>query len=146
MMMAGPPPGVPIGGPPDVLPPANGHAPSVSSAVRAGKEKMDSVLGQLATANENTWMLIGRSTRGWHNCTADSSGAVAEQMNDQERALSAFESALRHNPTSVLALNAVATIARSQDNYDKAIDYFQRILNIKQDNGEVWGSMGGFSY
>ena len=65
-------------------------------------------------------------------------------MQDQDRALVAFENALRHNPTSILGLNAVASIARSRDNFDKAIEYFQRILNIKQDNGEVWGSMGEF--
>jgi len=70
------------------------------------------------------------------------SGAVAEQMQDQDRAMAAFENALRHNPNSVLGLNAVASIARSRDNFDKAIEYFQRILNINQDNGEVWGSMG----
>jgi glucose repression mediator protein len=70
------------------------------------------------------------------------SGAVAEQVQDQDRALRAFETALRHNPTSILALNAIASIARSRDDFDKAIEYFQRILNIKQDNGEVWGSMG----
>ena len=69
-------------------------------------------------------------------------GAVAEQMQDTDRALAAFENALRHNPTSILGLNAVASIARSRDNFDKAIEYFQRILTIKQDNGEVWGSMG----
>lgn len=56
--------------------------------------------------------------------------------------MAAFENALRHNPNSILGLNAVASIARSRDNFDKAIEYFQRILNIKQDNGEVWGSMG----
>jgi len=56
--------------------------------------------------------------------------------------MAAFENALRHNPNSVLGLNAVASIARSRDNFDKAIEYFQRILNINQDNGEVWGSMG----
>ena len=65
-------------------------------------------------------------------------------MQDQDRALVAFENALRHNPTSILGPNAVASIARSRDNFDKAIEYFQRILNIKQDNGEVWGSMGEF--
>lgn len=63
-------------------------------------------------------------------------------MQDQDRALVAFENALRHSPTSILALNAVASIARGRENFDKAIEYFQRILNIKQDNGEVWGSMG----
>ena len=63
-------------------------------------------------------------------------------MQDQDKALRAFETALKHNPNSILALNAVASIARSRDDFDKAIEYFQRILNIKQDNGEVWGSMG----
>lgn len=63
-------------------------------------------------------------------------------MNDQNRALEAFENALRHNPNSVLGLSAVASIWRNRDQFDKAIEYFQRILNIKQDNGEVWGSMG----
>jgi glucose repression mediator protein len=63
-------------------------------------------------------------------------------VQDQDKALRAFETALKHNPNSVLALNAVASIARSRDDFDKAIEYFQRILNIKQDNGEVWGSMG----
>lgn len=99
----------------------------MSSEARAAKEKMDSILAQLAAANENTWMLIG---------------AVAEGMNDQDRALSAFENALRHNPSSVLGLNAVASIARGRDDFDKAIDYFQRILNANPENGEVWGSMG----
>lgn len=72
----------------------------------------------------------------------NAAGAVAEQVQDQDKALRAFETALKHNPNSVLALNAVASIARSRDDFDKAIEYFQRILNIKQDNGEVWGSMG----
>lgn len=65
-------------------------------------------------------------------------------MNDQDRALSAFENALRHNPSSVLGLNAVASIARGRDDFDKAIEYFQRILNANPENGEVWGSMGKY--
>jgi hypothetical protein len=32
----------------------------LSPAARAGKEKQDNVLQQLAAANENTWMLIGK--------------------------------------------------------------------------------------
>ncbi|WWC67078.1 uncharacterized protein I206_100985 [Kwoniella pini CBS 10737] len=131
MTMAGPPPDAV--GPPPVVAVSNGHGHpsgpggSISPAARAAKEKMDNLLAQLANANENTWMLIG---------------AVAEGMNNPDRALTAFENALRHNPSSVLGLNAVASIARSRDNFDKAIEYFQRILNINQENGEVWGSMG----
>lgn len=66
-------------------------------------------------------------------------------MGELDRALVAFQHALRHNPNSILGLNAVATIARNREDWDKAIEYYQRILNIKQDNGEVWGAMGGSS-
>lgn len=68
--------GHPMAAPPDPVgpPPAqqmgNGHGPhhgprptdvgqSISAAARAGKEKQENVLSQLASANENTWMLIG---------------------------------------------------------------------------------------
>lgn len=34
----------------------------MSNEARAAKEKMDSILAQLAAANENTWMLIGQSS------------------------------------------------------------------------------------
>jgi Tfp pilus assembly protein PilF len=115
----------------------------MSAAARIGKENMEKTLASLANANENTWMLIGKSTSRQYSCQhTDMIGAVAEQVQDQDKALRAFETALKHNPNSVLALNAVAAIARSRDDFDKAIEYFQRILNIKQDNGEVWGSMG----
>jgi glucose repression mediator protein len=70
---------------------------------------------------------------------------VSEQFGNQDRALQAFENALKHNPNSILGLNAAASIMRARDNFDKAIEYFQRILNIKQNNGEVWGSMGKFN-
>ncbi|WVQ80406.1 hypothetical protein IAT38_002511 [Cryptococcus sp. DSM 104549] len=128
MALGGPPPEA-VGPPPVATPgPGNGTmGPPMSTVARAAQEKMNGILAQLATANENTWMLIG---------------AVAEGMNDQDRAVSAFENALRHNPSSLLGLNAVASIARSRDQFDKAIEYFQRILNTNPDNGEVWGSMG----
>jgi tetratricopeptide (TPR) repeat protein len=108
---------------------------------------MEKTLASLANANENTWMLIGEFNYS-SPCAptaAHQIGAVAEQVQDQPKALRAFETALKHNPNSVLALNAVASIYRNKDDFDKAIEYFQRILNIKQDNGEVWGSMGKLS-
>jgi tetratricopeptide (TPR) repeat protein len=88
---------------------------------------MEAMISQLKTANENTWMLIG---------------AVSEQISSPDDAAKAFDRALKHNPNSILALNAAANLARSRDKFDEAVDLFQRILNIKQDNGEVWGSMG----
>ncbi|KAI0706189.1 hypothetical protein BC835DRAFT_1403620 [Cytidiella melzeri] len=78
-------------------------------------------------ANEQTWLLIGR---------------VAEQMGNLEHALSAYENALRHNSMSLPGLTQVAGIARIKENYPKAVEYFQRVLNMQQDNGEVWSALG----
>jgi glucose repression mediator protein len=73
---------------------------------------------------------------------SDSLGAVSEQLSDTTRALVAYENALRHNPMSVSALTQVAGIARSKEEFPKAIDYYQRTLNISPENGDVWGSLG----
>jgi cytochrome c-type biogenesis protein CcmH/NrfG len=40
-------------------------------------------------------------------------------MGDLEHALSAYENALRHNPSSVSGLTQVAGIARIKENYPK---------------------------
>ncbi len=44
-------------------------------------------------------------------------------MGDLEHALSAYENALRHNPTSVSGLTQVAGIARIKENYPK-VNFF----------------------
>ncbi|KAJ7789464.1 TPR-like protein [Mycena olivaceomarginata] len=74
-----------------------------------------------------TWLLIGR---------------VAEQMGDLEHALSAYENALRHNPMSLSGLTQVAGIARIKENYPKAVEFFQRVLALQEENGEVWSALG----
>ena len=58
MQMAGPPPDAGAVAP---APVSNGHAHGTPapSSTRTAKEKQDSLLQQLANANENTWMLIG---------------------------------------------------------------------------------------
>lgn len=99
-------------------------ANQVHTAIAKGTEVP---LQALAQANEQTWLLIG---------------AVSEQFSDTNKALTAYEHALRHNPMSVSALTQVAGIARSKEEFPKAIDYYQRALNISQENGEVWGSLG----
>ncbi|CEL58222.1 General transcriptional corepressor ssn6 OS=Schizosaccharomyces pombe (strain 972 / ATCC 24843) GN=ssn6 PE=1 SV=1 [Rhizoctonia solani AG-1 IB] len=84
-------------------------------------------LQKLAQANEQTWLLIG---------------TVAEQMNDLDRALAAYEHAIRHNPHSIAGLNNIAGIARSRENYSMAVDYFQRVLSLQRENGDVWSALG----
>ena len=59
---------MPMSGPPEPMPHmSNGHGhshaphvPQMSAAARIGKENMEKTLAQLANANENTWMLIGK--------------------------------------------------------------------------------------
>ncbi|KAG8766254.1 glucose repression mediator protein [Ceratobasidium sp. 428] len=76
--------------PPAVIP----HPPSQLPALQ-----------KLAQANEQTWLLIG---------------AVSEQMNDLDRALAAYEHAIRHNPHSIAGLTQIAGIARVRENYPTA--------------------------
>ncbi|SPO31231.1 probable TPR-containing protein Mql1 [Ustilago trichophora] len=132
MVMADGPGGA--GGPPPPPPP---HIPRSSSAQSrimdagagpAGPPASSSpAVQKLSHANETAWVSVG---------------SAAETMEDYDRALSAYEAALRHNPYSVPALGAIAGVHRTLDNFEKAVDYFQRVLNIVPENGDTWGSMG----
>ncbi|KAF6765927.1 TPR-containing protein Mql1 [Ephemerocybe angulata] len=108
--------------PPHIQQTPNAHPAAISPAVQPSNvpAQQNSILHKLSHANEQTWLLIGR---------------VAEQMNDHEHALSAYENALRHNPMSLVSLG-------SKKNYPKAIDYFQRVLSLQEENGEVWSALG----
>ncbi|KAJ7071587.1 TPR-like protein [Mycena amicta] len=94
--------------------------------VTNGPPPSSTVLSPTAPTN-GTWLLIGR---------------VAEQMGDLDHALSAYENALRHNPMSLAGLTQVAGIARIKENYPKAVEFFQRVLGLQEDNGEVWSALG----
>ncbi|KAJ7771950.1 TPR-like protein [Mycena maculata] len=122
-----PPPPLQNGGghpphPQTIVSPIQGPAPANGANGAA-----PSAIHKLTTANEQTWLLIGR---------------VAEQMGDLEHALSAYENALRHNPMSLSGLTQVAGIARIKENYPKAIEFFQRVLGLQEENGEVWSALG----
>ena len=90
-------------------------------------DRVVATLMKLSAANEQTWLAIG---------------SAAETMGDMARALGAYESALLHNPYSIPALSATASVYRSMDHFDLAVEYFQRVLDIDNENGEVWGAMG----
>ena len=63
-------------------------------------------------------------------------------MGDLDRAMAAYEAALRMNPYSVPAMNSISCILRTKEQFPKAVEYLQSILNIDQTNGEIWGSLG----
>ncbi|KAJ1850361.1 glucose repression mediator protein, partial [Coemansia sp. RSA 2703] len=82
---------------------------------------------RLSTMTEEVWMQIG---------------SLSEMMSEPERALAAYDSALRHNPYSQPALTQIANIYRAREEFEKAVDFFQRIVNIDTTNGEIWGAIG----
>lgn len=84
-------------------------------------------LQKLIYLNEQTWLHIGK---------------LAESMSELDRAHMCFENSLRHNPYSVPALTAIANLCRSRDQYSRAVEYFQRVLNIEVNNGTIWSSVG----
>ena len=65
--------------------------------------EMPSSVHRLSAANEQTWIAIG---------------STAEAMEDFGRALSAYDSALYHNPYSIPALSAMASMYRTLDHFE----------------------------
>ncbi|KAG5461559.1 MAG: hypothetical protein BJ554DRAFT_6225, partial [Olpidium bornovanus] len=63
-------------------------------------------------------------------------------MDDHNLALRAYESALRHNPHSIPALSQLAALCRTTERFDKAVEYFNRLLNVDNTKGEIWGALG----
>ncbi|KAJ2047432.1 glucose repression mediator protein [Coemansia sp. S16] len=82
---------------------------------------------RLSSITEEVWMQIG---------------SLAELMAEHERALIAYDNALRYNPYSQHALTQIANIYRGREDFEKAVEYFQRIVNIDSTNGETWGAIG----
>ncbi|CAJ0745580.1 4336_t:CDS:10 [Entrophospora sp. SA101] len=82
---------------------------------------------KLNQLNESAWLAMG---------------AAAELLQEYDRAMSAYESALRHNAYSITALQGIASLCRGREQFPRAIEYFQRILNIDARNGDIWGSLG----
>ena len=105
---------------------SNNNAQAAQSASSSSTAAL-TPLQRLVTVNEETWLQVGR---------------VAEQLADYDRAITAYESALRQNPYSVPAMSQIAAILRSKEQYGRAVEYFQSILNLDQTNGEIWGALG----
>jgi general transcriptional corepressor CYC8 len=69
-------------------------------------------------------------------------GSFSEVLNNLDDAIMAYEQALRANPQSVQAMNAISLILRTREEFPKAVEYLQAILKIDNSNGEAWGSLG----
>ncbi|ODQ74569.1 hypothetical protein LIPSTDRAFT_81159 [Lipomyces starkeyi NRRL Y-11557] len=69
-------------------------------------------------------------------------GNIADMMGDHDRAMHAYEAALRHNPYSIPAMSAIANILRQKEQFARAVEYYQSILTFSQESGETWGALG----
>ena len=69
-------------------------------------------------------------------------GSLTELQGETDGAVVAYEHALRHNQYSIPAMNAISCILRTKENFPRAIEYLQKILQLDNANGEVWGSLG----
>jgi len=63
-------------------------------------------------------------------------------MGNLDGAMDAYESALRQNPYSIPAMNQISCVLRTKEQFPKAVEYLQNILNLEQANGDIWGSLG----
>ena len=63
-------------------------------------------------------------------------------MLDFDGAIQCYEQALRHNAWSVSAMQGIACILRTKDQFPAAVEYLRTILKVDPNNGEVWGSLG----
>ncbi|KWU45990.1 TPR-like protein, partial [Rhodotorula sp. JG-1b] len=126
------------------------HHPRIDSLVKLGKEA------------EATWLQIGalrpslftpqqsERARGAASPalsfsadpTVHTAGQTAESVSEYDRAIAAYESALRHNAYSVVALSQIAAIYRSREEFKKAAEYFGRVVSIAPESGDVWGALG----
>lgn len=75
-------------------------------------------------------------------CVVRPAGQTAEALGDLDRAVASYESALRHNAYSVVALSQIAAICRSKEEFKKAAEYFGRVVGIAPESGDVWGALG----
>ena len=126
-------------GPQGGHPQANGHMPMQAH------HKITPA--HLASLNESVWLMIGKIfpsevPSAGRAAYTSSTGSTTELMGDLEGALYAYEQAMRHNPQSISAMNAISCILRTKEDFRRAVEYLQGILRLDGNNGEVWGSLG----
>ncbi|KIM32975.1 hypothetical protein M408DRAFT_14548 [Serendipita vermifera MAFF 305830] len=100
---------------------------SMAAGPSSSSTSSSNVFQRQADATESVWLAIGRA---------------AETMGDLERAQKAYERVLVMNPTSWRALTQAAHVCRCREDYPRAVDYFNRAIQIDDKNGDIWSSLG----
>lgn len=69
-------------------------------------------------------------------------GSLAESMNEMEKALTFFESALRYSPNNYRILIKIANIYCRKELFHKAAELYEKYLYFFPDNSDAWCSLG----
>ena len=81
---------------------------------------------KLALVNEQTWIQVG---------------SLSETLCEPDRAIHAYESALRHNPYSTLSLSRLGLLHKKQEHYHQAAECYQRLLIMDGQQGLSTGPL-----
>ena len=63
-------------------------------------------------------------------------------MGNLDDAMASYERALRTNPNSIPAMNAMSSVLRTREDFPKAAEYLNAILKLDERNGDAWGCLG----
>jgi glucose repression mediator protein len=100
---------------------------ATSASIAEGAPPTDGEQQRLAKANEVAWLQVA---------------ALAEEVNDLQKASDAYKHVLEQNDRNVHALLQLASISRMQERFNDAVEYLNRILKIDGSSGEVHGAIG----
>lgn len=63
-------------------------------------------------------------------------------MGNLDDAMASYERAIRTNPNSIPAMNAMSSVLRTREDFPKAAEYLNAILKLDERNGDAWGCLG----
>ena len=69
-------------------------------------------------------------------------GIAYSRVGDNDAAKTAFESAVEHDPRCVEALKGLAALAISAEQYDSALDYHARLIDMGERSPELFYNTG----
>jgi tetratricopeptide (TPR) repeat protein len=87
------------------------------------------VTSELSDLNENTWFSIGKYKEVYF-IYIFIIGNLSNSMDEWDKALVAYESALRHNPSSPKTLHALARLLLEREQFGPAFEVFQRLITL----------------
>mmetsp|Transcript_6756 Transcript_6756/g.20476 ORF Transcript_6756/g.20476 Transcript_6756/m.20476 type:complete len:486 (+) Transcript_6756:107-1564(+) len=85
------------------------------------------VESKLTAAREAIWLRLG---------------SMRQLLNENEAAVTAYETVLMYNPRNVRATTKIGAILTKTKKYEEAIKCLQNAIKIDPDDGEAWGYLG----